>query len=361
MQKSKIIIAVTGGISAYKSLDVISGLKKLGHDVIVIATEDSKHFVTTESLNVISGGNYKEDVWNSTLHIDLAKWCDVFVVVPATMNTIAKLANGLADHLLTQTYFALPPDKKRIVFPAMNTEMFNSVVNLLNIQSLEDFGVTVIKPASGLLACGDVGVGKLPNPRDIIEEIQKISDALSSSWLFPLSIFYKGVTNDAYSFLDQDWKTVAEVPILPHVGAFGVRRRHDVHKGIDIYADENANVYAVEDGEIVEICPFTGPKAGYEWWLDTQAVYVSGKTGIVVYGEIEPISNWKQGDKVMRGDIIGNVRRVIKNDKGRPTTMLHLELHAHGHIHTGQWELNKQAPEGILDPTKYLIHSEKHF
>lgn len=359
--KHKIIIAVTGGISAYKSLDVISGLKKRGHEVLVIATEDSKHFVTTEALNVMSGGNYKEDVWNSTLHIDLAKWCDVFVVVPATLTTISKLVNGIADHLLTQTYFALPKDKKKIVFPAMNTEMYNNVVNKENMKKLEDHGVRVFEPDSGQLACGDVGEGKLPNPRDIVESICAHLDQQLSSWQFPLRMEYKGVTNDAYSFLDHDWKQTCEVPVLPHVGAFGVRRRHDVHKGIDLYADEDQSVFAVEDGEILEICPFTGPSAGYEWWLDTKAVYVSGKTGIVVYGEIEPTANLKEGDKVSKGSVIGSVRRVIKNDKGRPTTMLHLELHTHGHIHTGQWSLGKSAPEGILDPTPYLIHSKKHY
>lgn len=173
-------------------------------------------------------------------------------------------------------------------------------------------------------------------------------------WQFPLEIMNLiGTTIDSYSFLDLKNNDV-ELPLHPHVGAFGIRRRHDIHKGIDLYANVETKVTTVEDGTIVDICPFTGPKAGFPWWLDTMGIYIGGASGIVVYGEIQVNEKLKIGDFIKQGDFIGTVSRVLIDDRGRPTSMLHLELHKNGHIHCGQWALNKEKPIGILDPTVHL-------
>ena len=164
---------------------------------------------------------------------------------------------------------------------------------------------------------------------------------------------------DSFSFLDYDWTQQWEINLFPHVGSFGVRRRHDVHKGIDLYASVGTEVYAVEDGEIVDICWFTGEPIGMPWWEDTKAVYVKGKSGIVVYGEIEPTKEMKIGKTICSGRVIGRVKRVLKKDNHRPLSMLHLELHDSEHIHTEQWEIGQSKPVGVLDPTPYLIFPYK--
>ena len=135
-----------------------------------------------------------------------------------------------------------------------------------------------------------------------------------------------------------------------------MRRRHDIHKGIDLYAEVGTEVHAVEDGEIVDICWFTGEPIGMPWWEDTKAVYIKGKSGIVVYGEIEPNPDLKIGDTLCLGRNIGKVKRVLKKDNHRPLSMLHMELHHPDFIHTSQWEIGKPKPGGVLDPTPYLLN-----
>ena len=170
----------------------------------------------------------------------------------------------------------------------------------------------------------------------------------------------KGITKDSFSFLDFDWSKSVEIPVEAHVGAFGVRRKHDVHKGVDLYAEDGTKVYPVEDGEIVDICPFTGEIAGFPWWENTYGVYVKGKSGIVVYGEITPVGEIRIGSTINKDVCLGTVTRVLKKDKGRPTSMLHLELHDKNHLHTDTWEVGMPQPEGLLDPTRYLIRSLKN-
>lgn len=359
----KILIGVTGGISAYRVADVITGLINLEYEVKVIATPDALNFVTENVLSVISNGNYITLDNKYTTHVDLAKWCDCYVICPATANTINKLSNGYADNLVTDTFLALPREKKIVLCPAMNTNMYIAQPTKKSLQYFRDeynnTELLIIPPAYGKLACGDMGIGKLPKPRKIIDEIDNFLTQ-DSHWVFPLRMKYRHTTNDSYSFLDYDWKTQIEIPIYPHCGSFGIRRKHDIHKGVDLYANIEEDVCAVEDGVIVDICPFTGEHAGFPFWENTWGVYVKGNSGIVVYGEIKPYSNWKIGDVIKQGKDIGYVLPVLKKDNGRPMSMLHLELHDEAHIHTDQWELNKYTPIGVLDPTQKLIRTIKY-
>lgn len=179
-----------------------------------------------------------------------------------------------------------------------------------------------------------------------------------SKWLFPLKKNVVGITSDSESFRNIDISAEVEIPISPHVGSFGVERRYDVHKGIDLYADIGTPVYAVEDGIVCLIRPFTGKAAGCEWWLDTEAVNIAGESGVIVYGEIGVNPRLSIGQEIRRGDLIGTVKRVLRHDKGRPTSMLHLNLYKHGVQSNGTWGKNKKKPSGLLDPTPFLINAE---
>lgn len=143
------------------------------------------------------------------------------------------------------------------------------------------------------------------------------------------------------------------LPLPPHPGGFGVQRRHHVHEGVDLYAPVGTPVYAVEDGVITAVKPFTGPAAGLDWWLPTEAVWVEGATGAVLYGEIAP--RVAAGQRVKAGELIGHVVRVLRHDKGRPTSMLHLELHVHGSTQAPEWLEMDQRPAVLRDPTPELF------
>lgn len=144
------------------------------------------------------------------------------------------------------------------------------------------------------------------------------------------------------------------LPIGAHPGAYGVKRKHHFHEGIDLYCPEGTPVYAVEDGDVVSVMPFTGARVGMDWWEDTDAVLIEGASGVVVYGELVPAVT--AGMKVGAGDLIGHVKRVLKIDKGRPMSMLHLELHTHGARQAPEWPVKGNKPETLRDPTEFLLH-----
>lgn len=151
----------------------------------------------------------------------------------------------------------------------------------------------------------------------------------------------------------------APLPLSPHPGAFGVRRRYEVHTGVDLYAPEGTPVSAVEDGVVVGVEWFTGPDADppCPWWLPTKAVLVEGASGVVLYGEVEP--DVAPGWYLRAGATVGRVARVLRHDKGLPTSMLHLELHVHGTIASSHpWELEGNPPRSLLDPTPLLQEAE---
>jgi len=145
-----------------------------------------------------------------------------------------------------------------------------------------------------------------------------------------------------------------QLPLAPHPGAFGVKRKHHTHEGVDLYCPPGTEVCAVEAGEIVAIIPFTGTRADppSPWWRDTDAVLVEGQTGVVVYGEIAPIARHQVGHRIERGQPIGYVIPVLQKYKGYPMFMLHLELHIAGTRNAFDWVDDR--PPSLLDPTPFL-------
>lgn len=139
-------------------------------------------------------------------------------------------------------------------------------------------------------------------------------------------------------------------------GSFGAIRKYDIHTGIDLYCKEGDFVYAIEDGIIIDSFYFTGISAGSPWWNDTKAITVEGKSGVILYGEINPYAY--VGCKVKKGDVIGTVVTVLKKDKGRPMNMLHLELYKKGYRGQGEtWLLNQNKPNMLLDPTNLIFNT----
>lgn len=145
------------------------------------------------------------------------------------------------------------------------------------------------------------------------------------------------------------------LPLPPHPGAYAVQRKHHVHEGVDLYAPVGTEVYAVESGIVLDVRPFTGDLAGASvaHWENTEAVWIQSKSGVVLYGEIKPVVNKDQ--LVEAGQLVGNVVRVLKNDKGRPTSMLHLELHDNGSTEAPEWLDINNKPACLRDPTIFLL------
>ncbi|WP_346928436.1 bifunctional phosphopantothenoylcysteine decarboxylase/phosphopantothenate--cysteine ligase CoaBC [Clostridium sp.] len=174
MSKKNVVVGVTGGVAVYKALDVISRLKKKDINVDVIMTKSACEFVTPLSFQSLSQNAVIKNMFDEPRafeiqHISLAKKADVLVVVPATANIIGKVANGIADDMLSTTIMAT--NAKVIFAPAMNTNMYNNPIVQENIKKLKSYGYEFINPSSGRLACGDVGDGKLADTDEIAEVI----------------------------------------------------------------------------------------------------------------------------------------------------------------------------------------------
>ncbi|VYT76193.1 bifunctional phosphopantothenoylcysteine decarboxylase/phosphopantothenate--cysteine ligase CoaBC [Clostridium tertium] len=178
--KRCVCIGVSGGIAAYKALDVVSALRKKDIDVRVIMTESATKFVTplpfqSLSQNMVTTDMFEEPKAFEIQHISLAKRADIFLVAPATANIIGKVANGIADDMLSTTIMAT---RAKVIFaPAMNTNMYENKIVQSNIEKLKGLGYEFIEPASGRLACGDEGKGKLADVNTIVE---RVLDALES-------------------------------------------------------------------------------------------------------------------------------------------------------------------------------------
>lgn len=177
MLKGKtVLLCVTGSIAAYKIAYLASALKKLSADVHVLMTKNATNFITPITFETLTGNKCLVDTFDrnfefSVEHVSLAKLADVVMVAPASANVIAKLAHGLADDMLTTTVLACTC--KKIISPAMNTRMFENPITQDNLKTCERYGMEVISPASGYLACGDVGAGKMPEPDVLLQYILK--------------------------------------------------------------------------------------------------------------------------------------------------------------------------------------------
>lgn len=175
---ARITLAVTGSISAYKAADLTSQLTKLGHEVTVLMTKAATDFITPLTLQVLSKKLVHTDVMMeenpaSVKHIDIAKETDLFLVAPLSANTLAKLAHGQADDIVTTVALALPPRIPKLLAPAMNTQMYLNPITQDNLKQLAYYGFEEIRPRESLLACGDVGIGALAELDTIIERVNQ--------------------------------------------------------------------------------------------------------------------------------------------------------------------------------------------
>lgn len=406
MSQPKILLAMTGSVATVLADKIIPALQEVG-EVKVVMTEAAQRFanpltlhkrhavdVYTEvhewSFSYYNQGLGKQpgfigsewdgdpsqethletesaDDWLTTgpelwqknmpvLHIELRKWADVLVIAPLTANTLAKMANGICDNLLTSVFRAWDPLKPVVVAPAMNTMMWESPKTDEHLETLmdmldvvhdlrdEDSSYTqnffVVEPACKKLACGDEGKGALANIPDIVEEVED-----SLRWAFPLPD-----------------NLCPGVPVGHHPGAFGFERHTAHHTGVDLYTFEGTEVRAVEGGTVVGIQGFTGPQVDMPWWNDTDAVLIEGRSGVVNYGEIVPLWMLKVGSKVRRGDLIGHVTPVVREGKERPDvpghsrSMLHIELYPHGHDKWLPWKIGDEE-HAQIDPTPLLLEA----
>lgn len=174
LQGKTVVLGVSGGIAAYKIPNLASMLKKQHADVEVILTEHATNFITPTTFESLTGNKCLVDTFDRNFrfqveHVALAKRADVFLVAPATANVIAKVAHGLADDMLTTTFLAARCPK--LLAPAMNTRMYENPITLDNLETCRRYGMKVIEPARGYLACGDTGAGKMPEPAQLLEWI----------------------------------------------------------------------------------------------------------------------------------------------------------------------------------------------
>lgn len=176
LNKKNILIGVTGGIAAYKVVEVASRLKKSGANVKIVMTKHATEFVTPKTFqeitnNAVSVEMFADAANFNVAHISLADFADLMLIAPATANFLAKMAHGIADDLLTTTVLAF--DKEILLAPSMNTKMYENPATQANLHLLKARGIKILEPNSGILACGVVGKGRLPEPQEICAEIEK--------------------------------------------------------------------------------------------------------------------------------------------------------------------------------------------
>ncbi len=180
MKSRNVLLCVSGGIAVYKAVALVSKLTQAGNNVKVIMTESAKQFVTPLSFQVMSKNDVYFDTFDekdssSIAHIDLADWADLLIVAPATANVIGKLANGIADDMLTTTYFAATCPIW--LAPAMNVHMYDHPAIKRNIARLAEDGCRFIEPSEGYLACGYVGKGRLEEPEKITQLVSEFFES----------------------------------------------------------------------------------------------------------------------------------------------------------------------------------------
>ena len=176
MAGKHIVIGISGGIAAYKTLTLIRLFKKSGYEVRVTATQNALQFVTPLTIETLSQNKLYTDMFdtNRTLEVEnisMAEWADALVVAPATANIIAKFAHGIADDALSTLFLAVK--KPVFIAPAMNTNMFENPVVQENLQKLEERGCVILTPGDGFLACGTIGSGRMQEPEQIFQSVDE--------------------------------------------------------------------------------------------------------------------------------------------------------------------------------------------
>lgn len=335
-----ILLGVSGSVAARLTPKLAESLKTIGN-VTVIVTDSAKHFIP-EGYPYLTDKDewesWKEE--QSVLHIELRKKASALVLAPLSANTLAKMANGICDNLLTSLIRAWDYNRPVIVAPSMNTYMWENPITYNQLEKISDF-THIINPVEKTLVCGDHGIGAMANITDIVNKTKE-----SLKWSFPIH---------------DSSRTILDLPRENHPGAFGTVRKYDVHSGVDIYCKKDSLVYAVESGKVVGIGNFTGPEAGSPWWNNTQYILVEGASGVINYGEIEIPVGIQVGRNLNKGDYIGKVIPVLKEGKersdipGHSRYMLHMELYQHGVKEPiMNWPHNSGKPDILLNPTNIL-------
>lgn len=174
MPPVNILLGITGGIAAYKTPELVRQLRKRGHAVRCVLTDNAGRLVARDALAAVSGAPVAMELWpddGHMDHIDLARWAEVVLIAPATANVLAHLRLGLADDLLTTLALAFDPARPRLIAPAMNTVMWNQPAVQENLAVLVQRGWRTIGPVAGELACGEQGVGAMASPEVIADAI----------------------------------------------------------------------------------------------------------------------------------------------------------------------------------------------
>lgn len=177
-----ILLGVSGGVAAYKAVDLASRLTAGGAKVNTIMTENACRLIGPKSFEAVTNSAVYTTLWNTTQeykisHINLADWADIVVVTPATANIIGKIANGICDDLLSTTLCACWA-KPTLLAPAMNNNMWTNAAVQRNIKAVKGVGFKLIGPEKGRLACGTEGIGRMSEPQDILEAIEKIASEI---------------------------------------------------------------------------------------------------------------------------------------------------------------------------------------
>ena len=372
----KILLLTTGSISAYLSHKLAHVLKNNGHEVRHYMTETAGHlmsfnkgsksnnpfsqtFYTGHFSNYISNEHevvdWHDKASNPVLHIDVVNWADVCVVCPADFNILGKMANGIADDVVSSILAAwLGSGKKLYICEAMNTMMYKNQARQRNRDTLEKIeNVYFIEPTVKRLACGDFGIGALADINTIANIVE------GHRWVQPITLV--DLQHESVYYIPECYNS--RLPDYDEPGAFGAVRKFDIHEGVDIYCEKHADVYAMEDGEVVASYHYTGAKAKCDWWNDTWCIKIKGKSGVITYGELEmPEHNVELpsvGTFVKAGDFIGVVGQVLKDGKKRNdirnhnVCMLHVELRTEN-CHIDGWKLGEDRDKKLLDPTPYL-------
>ncbi len=177
LSEFNVLVCVTGGIASYKSADIVSKLVQLNATVNVAMTDAAQQFVTPLTFQTLSGQNVYTSLWETAgevkpTHIPLPEQADIMVIAPATANTIAKLAAGIADNPVTTMGLSAHGACPILIAPAMNCRMWDNPITQTNIQTLKDRGMAFVGPDEGYLACGATGMGRMSAPNEIVEAIR---------------------------------------------------------------------------------------------------------------------------------------------------------------------------------------------